>query len=205
MRKGQSYILDSDGKITFVVLIIVTKKPRDNMAVARSLLEEDDSLSQDRHIVHVHVFKAKRLPGGNLTGERLVDRVQIFPGPAPEDTFTITWADINCGTWANFRDAVRLLPDTPQPACEVNFSTLASIAMGLAGQARDDPDEGSPLYRAEDVSDAMTPATHKTRFLASSSPAIRLSSVPSDQERGLDPDYEPSVESGASCGCSPSG
>lgn len=201
-RKGQAYILDSNGKIKFVVLVTITKKPRGPTVSAHSPLGTDESLSVDHDTVHVHVFKAKRLPGGIVTGEKVVDRVQLFPGPAPSDTFNITWADINCGTWDNFRDGARLLPDAPQPACDINFDNLVAIARSLAVQASENSRESSPLYRAEDIGDAVTPPTQKTRFLQSSSLVVHLSSsggtVSSEQERRLDPDYEPSIGSAES-------
>jgi len=198
-RKGQAYILDTDGRIKFVVLITINK----GAWSAASPLERDDHLSPDHDTVHVHVYKAKMLPDGGITGEKLIDRVQIFPGLASNDTFSITWSDVNCGTWDRFRDAARLLPDTPEPNCEISFSSLVSIARGLAGQASDGGSgDNSPLYRGEDVNLAVTPPTQRLKFLDSSSPAVHLTSsggtVPSDQERRHDPDYEPSTGSSQS-------
>jgi hypothetical protein len=152
-RKAQRYILDTDGKIKFVVLIIVTRKPRKKMTSPSlsdpaSQLPEEDKLSPEHDTVHVHVYKAVKRPPNILTGEHPINRLQIFPGRAPDDTFTVTWADVKSGPWAKFRDGARLLPETPEPACAINFSALVSIARSLAGQA-DHFRDGTPLYQPE--------------------------------------------------------
>lgn len=183
----------------FVVLTTITKKSRGSTASVPSPPEKDDSLAVDDNTVHVHVFKAKRLPGGNVTGEEVVDKVQIFPRSAPTHTFTITWADINCGTWDNFRYAARLLPDTPESTCDINFDNLAAITRSLAGHTSEGLRESSPLYRAEDIGGTLTPPTQKRKSLKSSSPVVHLLSsrgtLSSEQEQRLDPDYEPSIRS----------
>lgn len=204
-HKAQRYILDTDGKTKFVVLVIVTKKPRKNMAnplssdTALQLLQEDN-LSPDYDTVHVHVYKAVIKLLNILTGEHPINKLQIFPGLAPDDTFTITWADINCGPWAKFRDGAKLLPETPEPTCAINFSALVSIARSLANQA-DDLGEGTTLYHPE-YTEVATPSLKKETFVDGSSPAVHLSSggtVPSEKERRLDPDYQPSFGSDGSC------
>lgn len=206
-RKAQRYILDTDGKIKFVVLVIVTKKPRGkgnvsepSSSASTSQPSEQDNLSPDYDTVHVHVYKAVRQPPNTLTGEHPINGLKIFPGPTPKDTFKITWADINSDSWAKFRDGARLPPEAPEPACDINFFTLASIARRLAGQAGDSR-EGTPLYRPEYTAQVSTPIL-KRKFVSSSSPPVHLSSggtVSSGRERTLDPDYQPSVGSNESC------
>jgi len=199
-RKARDYILDTDGKIKFVVLVIVTKQSRKKGADPHQPTippSENDSLSRDHDTVHVHVYKSVIRPPNTLTGEHIIDRVKIFPGPAPEDTFPITWADINSGTWSDFCNGAKVPSDTPQPSCDINFSALVSIAHDLAGRVGDSR-EGTPLYQPEEFAHFQTPLLKDGSFFDSSSPAVHLSSggtVLSDEGRRLDPDYQPSVGS----------
>jgi hypothetical protein len=182
------------------VLVVVTKQSRKKGADPYQPdipPSENDSLSPDRDTVHVHVYKSVILPPNTLTGEHIIDRVKIFPRPAPEDTFTITWADINSGTWPDFCNGAKLRLDTPQPSCNINFADLVSIARDLAGQA-DESREGTPLYQPEIFSNVQTPLLKNGAFVNSSSPAVHLSSggtVSTDEGRRVDPDYQPSITS----------
>ena len=195
-RKAQKYILDSDGKIKFVVLVVVSKH-RSKNAVASTALsverhEKDDSrLFPDRDTVHVHVYKPILQAENTLTGAHVIDGVKIFPGPAPNDTFLITWSDINAGAWAEFRRGAKLPPQTPEPTCDVNFSALVSMAYELASQA----DEANLLYKPNTSQIPSTPIFKKRKFVVSSSPDPVPSSggtVKTDEEQHLDPDYQPS-------------
>ncbi|KAL1305511.1 hypothetical protein AAFC00_002380 [Neodothiora populina] len=196
LQKAQRYLLNTNGRIKVVVLVIVTKKSG-NVAIpslsgSASQIPED-TLSPDTDTVHVHVHKAIQRPPDILTGERSIDRLQIFPDIARNDTFTITWADINWGSWTNFCEGAKIRPNTPEPICQIDFSALVTIARDLAGQA-DDFGDGAPLYQPV-YTELGTPCLKKETYLDSSSPAPHLSSggtLSSNEERKLDPDYQPS-------------
>ncbi|THW26017.1 hypothetical protein D6D22_10816 [Aureobasidium pullulans] len=207
-RKAQRYILDTNGNIRFVVLVIVArksgKKTTDlDRSHATSTFEDGVAvLSPDSDTVHVHVYKSIIRPRNvsigedvdTLTGQHIIDRVQVFPSCSPQDTFTITWTDINCGAWSDFRDGAHLPPEHLEPSCDINFKRLVAIANELAGKAVGSR-EGTPLFRPNVSRPVHTPVFKKENFVDSSSPMAHLSSggtVPSDEERRLDPDYQPS-------------
>jgi hypothetical protein len=73
-RKAQRYILESNGKIKFVVLVIVSKKhrkKREKYSSSNIPLQsvDEDTLSPHHDSVHVHVYKAVIRPPNILTGE----------------------------------------------------------------------------------------------------------------------------------------
>lgn len=129
-RKVEDYILGIEN-VKFVVLVIVTKKPGKKTTHAKqstTSLPDEDELSPHHDSVYVHVYKSVVRGNNTLTGEHIVNKVQTFPGPNPADTFTISWDDINCGTWLAFCNGAHLPPDTLMPTCNINFSNVASIA-----------------------------------------------------------------------------
>lgn len=212
-RKAQDYILLSKGKVIFVVLVIVKKRPRKKPNKAdppttRPSENGDENLSADHDTVHVHVYKSviqpasESRPHRTLTGKQVIDRLPVFPSPlsVPNQTFDIGWADIKCGTWSDFCKNAHLPDNTPSPVCAINFASLVSIARRLAGQINDSR-ENTPLYRPVNEND--TPVSQTTKFLASSSPAPYLSDEGSDSSgRRSDPDYQPSEgSSGSSSSC----
>jgi hypothetical protein len=80
------------------------------------------------------------------TVEYVVERLQIFPGPIPEETFEIAWSDVNSGSWSRARDSMGLPADAPQPVCHVNFHDLYWTAMSLSGYV-----ESVPWVPSKDV------------------------------------------------------
>lgn len=85
-----------------------------------SQIANRDKLCAETDTVHVHVCKFVQKPNC-VTGEYVVKRLQIFPGPMPEDTFEIAWSDINAGFWKKAKVDMGLPNDTPQPVCRINF------------------------------------------------------------------------------------
>ncbi|KAH0284019.1 hypothetical protein KCU62_g8623, partial [Aureobasidium sp. EXF-3399] len=187
-RKAQRYVLETNRKIKIVVIVIVNKRPTPKGQSTTSV-----SLSAETDTVHVAVCKSIEEPDA-ITGEYVVDRLQIFPGPVPEKTFDITWSDVNRGPWDRFRDGMRLPLDTPEPVCHVNFQDLHRIAMALAN------DPNSPVTTTMWDSDAETPPPKKAGkiFDPSSSPdkiPSSSSSGSSAEGRRVDPSYSHSETS----------
>ncbi|KAK5999405.1 hypothetical protein QM012_005530 [Aureobasidium pullulans] len=199
-RKAQTYILDSKRKIKIVVLIIVAqkqlKKSKDESRPSTSPLD-NKNLSAETDTVHVHVYKSHMQGPKKHTGLHVVQRVQVFPGPEPSETFDIAWSDINCGPWSEFCARAHLPPDASEPVCKINLRNLNSIAWNLVGQSEDSV---ADIRRYRPMAGAYrTPSpTQGVEFMDSSSPQPQLSSGssgPSDEGRRMDPDYEASERS----------
>lgn len=184
-QKAQRYVLETNQKVKIVVIVIVNKRPTPKGETATPV-----GLSAETDTVHVAVCKSIEEPDA-ITGEYVVDRLQIFPGPVPEQTFDITWSDINRGPWDRFRDGMRLPFDTPEPVCHVDFQGLHLIAMALANQSN------PPVTTKMWDSDAETPPPKKPGkvFEPGSSPdkiSSSSNSGSSAEGRRVDPDYSPS-------------
>jgi hypothetical protein len=137
LRKAQTYLLHTNERIKIVVVVIVDKK-----TIPRSQIANRDKLCAETDTVHVHVCKFIQKPDC-VTGEYVVKRLQIFPGPMPEDTFEIAWSDINAGSWKKAKVGMGLPNDTPQPVCRINFHELYETARWLSGYVEPEP-WGSP-------------------------------------------------------------
>ena len=134
LRKAQIYILDTNERIKVVVVVIVDKKPtpRSRIADARKLCAETDT-------VHVHVVKY--VEGSDWCAAKcVVEKLQIFPGPEPKDTFELAWWDIHGGSWKRARVEMGLPADTPRPMCQINFRELWDTARRLSDY--EEPDIG---------------------------------------------------------------
>ena len=127
LRKAKVYILDTNEKIKVVVVVIVDKKP-----TPRSQIADADKLCAETDTVHVHVLKC--VEGSDwCAAECVVEKLQIFPGPEPKDTFELAWSDIHGGSWERARDEMGLPADTPRPVCQINFHELWDTARWLSG------------------------------------------------------------------------
>jgi hypothetical protein len=133
LRKAQTYLLDTNQQIRIVVLVIVHKKP-----LPRSRIADAEKLCAETDGIHVYVCKYVQKPEYR-TMEYVVERLQIFPGPIPEETFEIAWSDVNSGSWSRARDGMGLPADAPQPVCHVNFHDLYWTAMSLSGYVKSVP------------------------------------------------------------------
>lgn len=184
-KKARDYVLDTNQRIKVVVVVSINKTPHPKDH-AGSLVE----LSPETDTVHVSVCKFVEEPEA-VSGEYVVDGLQIFPGAIPDETFEITWADVNRGPWDLFRDELNLSPDTPEPVCHVNFHGLHQIAMELVSVP------GLPQSTWDPKAEAARINKKIRIFDPSSSIEIAPStkSPGSSEGRREDSDYEPSENS----------
>jgi hypothetical protein len=110
-----------------VLVVVVDKKP-----TLSGRTTDVDVLCAETDTVHVHVC---RYMLDTLKFD--VKSLQIFPGPLPEDTFKITWSDINSASWNTTVESMSVPPETPEPVSHINFHGLYWTAMRLAGHVKD--------------------------------------------------------------------
>lgn len=158
------------------------------------LLSRTELLSEgDRVLVSVYRKTEAAVPNNpNLvhrSGVALVSRLEVYPAqPPPHQAFPIRWSDVSTLPWASVVRNRNLAPDTPEPACDIDISSLALLARDAASQGL--PFADDPLYsgNVRDTREAVA-----ISFIPSSSPAVHLESdatVPSDEDRRRDPDFE---------------
>ena len=106
--------------------------------------------------------------------------------------FPILWSDVSATPWPTVIEKLALPNDAPVPQCEINFSSLTSLAREAARQSP----EGGAKIEWDVIEGRKTDSSpvNMGAFFESSSPQVDLPSggtVPSDEERQLDPDYYP--------------
>jgi hypothetical protein len=126
LRKARTYLLHTIHQIKIVLVVVVDKKP-----TSKGQIADVDTLSAATDTVHVHVCRYML-----DTLEVDVKSLRIFPGPLPEDTFAITWSDVNNFPWNKTVESMGMPPETPEPVCHVNFHDLYWTAMRLADHVR---------------------------------------------------------------------
>lgn len=124
LRKARTYLLHAIHKIKIVLVVVVNKRP-----TSKGQIADVDTLSAETDTVRVHVCRT--MPVGTLEVD--VKSLRIFPGPLPEDTFAITWSDVNNFPWKKNVESMGMPPETPEPVCHINFHGLYWTAMRLVG------------------------------------------------------------------------
>lgn len=191
---------DGSSNQTFISVPLHRSDPNSTHPVTDSLqsgklitsLSEPASLDPNDS-VYVSVYRSEVLPSlqpgrpNTITGKVFINRLRVYPGPPPVNTFPIRWRDANCGTWAETVRGLNLALETPEPICNINFSSLTDLASDAIGQQ--ERRAGAFIPQPE------TPPNYENiKFVNSSSPAEVLSSggtISSAERQRRDPDYEP--------------
>jgi hypothetical protein len=126
LHKARRYLLHTFHEIKIVLVVVVDKKP-----TLKDQIADADTLSAESDTVRVHVCRYML-----DTLEFDVKSLRIFPGPLPEDTFEITWSDINTASWNTTVESMGMPPGTPEPVSHINFHALYWTAMRLASQVK---------------------------------------------------------------------
>ena len=146
-------------------------------------LSKSDALGPEDHIF-VSVYKSVKVPPPiGRTGLCVIDRVEVYPH-STDASFSIAWSNVTSTPWPDAISKYSLANNNPEPKCEIGFSSLHSLAREAAG-----------LHEVEDdgIKEDTTSPGSVRKFVQSSSPQMDLSSdstLPSDEEQRLDPDYQ---------------